>query len=113
TPPPIQRASLKAQQPQQQAKQKPAPQPKQHKHWLYYTGVGMFASAALWIVGNTAVSFAQTQHDNLTYGTPRTYQIDANVDHAGISHFICENLHGDIIVMEVHPSNLAETKVYQ
>src|SRR5207237_556719 len=81
--------------------------------WLFYVGSGMLVSAALWIAGSTALSWLQAEHDNLTYGTPRTFQVDAHVGHQGTSHFIAENLHGDILVMEVHPSNLAETKVYQ
>src|SRR5205823_2451352 len=71
------------------------------------------ASVVLWMGGSTAFSWLQTQHDNSLYGYPRTYQIDANVGHAGISHFICENLHGDIIVLEIQPSNLTETHIYQ
>ena len=114
-PPRIERISrTTASRPQQQAKQKPVKQQVQkHKHWLFYVGSGMLTSMALWMVGSAAVSFAQTVHDNLTYGTPRTYQMDANVGHQGTSHFIVENLQGDILVMELHPSDLAETKVYQ
>jgi hypothetical protein len=113
-PPPIQRTSrTTASHPQPQAKQKPVKQAQKHFHWLFYVGTGMLASFALWAIGNTALSWLQSEHDNSVYGYPRTYQLDANVGHQGISHFIVENLHGDIIVMEVHPSNLAETKVYQ
>jgi hypothetical protein len=114
-PPPITpRASLKAPQSRQQAKQKPVPQQTQkRKHWLFYAGCGALASLALWTVGSTGFSWLQAEHDYLTYGAPRTYQMDANVGHQGTSHFIVENLRGDIIIMELHPSDLAETKVYQ
>lgn len=112
-PPPIQRAS-RTTAPQPQGKQEPVPQQSQKRlHWLFYVGAGMLASAVLWMGGSTAFSWLQTQHDNSLYGYPRTYQIDANVGHVGISHFIVENLHGDILVIEVQPSNLTATKVYQ
>jgi hypothetical protein len=111
--PPVQRTS-RTTTPQPPAKQKPVPQPAQKRfHWLFYVGIGMVGMLVLWIVGSTAVSLAQAEHDTLTYGYPRTYQLDANVGHQGISHFIVENLHGDILVMEIQPSHLAETKVYQ
>lgn len=108
------RASLQDQQPQQQAKQKPFPQQRQKRlHWLFYVGCGAMASLALWIAGSTALSWLQVQHDNSVYGYPRTYQIDVNVGHQGVSHFTVENLNGDILVMELHPSDLAETHLYQ
>jgi hypothetical protein len=110
-PPPIQRTARTATSTPQQ--RQPAKQAEKRLHWLFYVGCGAMASAALWFVGSTAFSWLQTQHDTSLYGYPRTYQVDENVGHAGISHFISENLHGDILVIEVQPSNLTATKVYQ
>lgn len=115
---PVQRASRTTTpqpqpRPQPQGKQKPVKQAQKRFHWLFYVGCGAMASLVLWTAGSVALSWLQTQHDNSVYGYPRTYQIDANVDHAGVSHFIVENLHGDILVMELHPSNLADTHIYQ
>jgi len=107
------RASLRGQQTQPQRKHKPVKKTVRRLHWLFYAGCGALASLTLWALGSVAFSWLQVQHDNALYGYPRTYQVDANVDHAGISHFISENLNGDIIVLELHPSNLAATKVYQ
>lgn len=120
-PPVTPRASLKAQQPQpqpqpqQQVKPKPGKQKSTsfRPHWLLGVGVGMVGMLTLWTAGTGILSWLQTQHDTSIYGYPRHYEIDANVDHAGVSHFIVENLHGDILVIEVHPSNLAETRIYQ
>lgn len=96
------------------------PQARQHAkqavrrfHWLFYVGGSMVAGVALWIVGNTAITLGQTVYDNLTYGTPRTFQVNANVGHQGISHFIAQNLNGDIVVIEENPSNLAQSHIYQ
>ena len=99
TAPPIKpRASLKAQQPQQQAQQKPVKQAKKGMHWLFYVGTGMVGMFALWTAGTGVFSWLQAQHDNSVYGTPRTYQCDAVVDNSGEAHFIAENLNGHIIV---------------
>lgn len=111
------RASLKAPQPQPQPQAKPQPAKQKRAsfrpHWLLGVGVGMIGMIALWTAGTNVASWLQVQHDTSLYGYPRHYEIDANVDHAGVSHFIVENLHGDILVLEVHPSNLAETRIYQ
>jgi hypothetical protein len=82
-------------------------------HWLFYVGSGMIAMLALWMMGSAAFSWLQAQHDNSTYGYPRTFQVDANVGHDGLSHLIVVNLHGDILVTEIHQNTLAETKIYQ
>ncbi len=47
------------------------------------------------------------------YGYPRTYQVDADVKHGGISHFLVENLDGRVIIYEIQPDHLADSHVYQ
>jgi hypothetical protein len=67
-------------------------------------GVGMASAtilAAAWLVGG---NWWQQQTDTWTYGYPRTYQTNAVVGHADStshpSHFLAENLHGQILVIE-------------
>lgn len=50
-------------------------------------------------------------HNDQIYGTPRTYQVNKNVGHAGTSHFIAVNLQGKIEVIEI-PTNHQQTKIY-
>ena len=50
--------------------------------------------------------------DDMQYGTPRTFQCDADVGHGGVSHFTVENLHGHIIITEVQVDNPAKAKIY-
>jgi hypothetical protein len=113
--PQTQRASLKAQhQPQLQQKPvKPAQPVPEHKHWLFYVGSTVLVGTALWIVGSSAFSWLSSEHDAMVYGTPRTFQVDQDVQHGGISHFICENLHGNIVVIEVDQSNPSASHLYQ
>jgi hypothetical protein len=113
-PPPVTpRASLKAQQPQQQVKNSPVQEQVQKRfHWLFSVGVVMVAAIVLSIAASALAQWWHVQQDTWSYGTPRTFQIDANVGHDGISHFIVVNLHGHIIITEMHENNLAETKIY-
>ena len=73
-------------------------------HPLLYLGIGMLAMLALWTVFSLAVSWGSTTLNDLHYGRPRTFQIDALVGHneAGgtPSHFIALNLNGRIEVIE-------------
>jgi hypothetical protein len=101
--------------PQSPAHQQPVLQksPSLRLHWLFYVGSILLASVTLWIAGSCAFSWLQSEYDNLTYGTPRTFQIDQDVKHGGVSHFTVENLNGNIIVIEVDQSNLAQSRLYQ
>ena|SRR5579884_1642391 len=87
---------------QQQKETKP--KPKRNIHWLFYVGVGMIASIVLWMAGSTVLAWGLQIRDNLTYGTPRTYQTDAVVGHNDSqqkpSHFIAMNLNRQAVVVE-------------
>src|SRR5258708_35678534 len=67
-------------------------------HPLLYLGTGMLAMLALWTVLSLAVSWGSTTWNELQYGRPRTFHVDAFVGHneAGgtPSHFTPPNLHG-------------------
>lgn len=112
-PPPIQRASrLSTADPQ--VATRPA-QPKEHfrPHWLASVGLGMLATLLLAGGLSTLGQWWQGQQDAWHYGYPRTFQCDQDVRHGGMSHFLAENLHGHLFVIEVQPGDLARTKIYQ
>ena len=71
--------------------------------------------ATLLLVGilSTLLHWWQGEQDSMQYGYPRTFQCDQDVRHSGISHFIAENLHGHIFIMEMQPDDLTRTKIYQ
>ena len=85
-------------------------------HWLFFVGVGMLVSIALW-VGLQLVGAWWSQHQlDATYGTPRTYQADAVVGHADSTdhptHFIVLNLKGRVVIIELPGGNVARARIY-
>jgi len=68
--------------------------------------------AALWVVAG----WVNTTLDDLHYGRPRTFQIDAFVGHnesAGIpSHFVALNLHGRLEVIELPGGDPTRAGIY-
>jgi hypothetical protein len=103
------RASLKK---QQYAPPQPQACPHRRVHWLFFVGVGASATVVLYI----AVIFViipqwDRMHDDAQYGYPRTYQCDADVKHGGVSHFMVENLHGHVVVIELLVNNLSKTTI--
>src|SRR6266480_4856697 len=85
-------------------------------HPLLYLGVGMIAMLALWTLLTSAISWWNTTWDDLHYGRPRTFQVDAFVGHnetTGIpSHFIAINLHGHIEVIEFPGGDAAHARIF-
>jgi hypothetical protein len=86
-------------------------------HWLLYVGVGMVAALALWVVGSWLLAWGSATYNNITYGNPRTFQIDAVVGHGGDSpqhpsHFIALNLNGQVIIIELRAGNPANSITY-
>src|SRR5260221_13551240 len=71
----------------------------------------MIAMLALWVVGSSALAWGLTRYNDLRYGNPRTFQIDAVVGHgddaAHPSHFIAVNLHRHIVIVEFMAGNPA------
>lgn len=82
------------------------------KHWTVYMGMEMVAMLTLSLGVSFVSSSWQRQEDAWRYGSPRTYQCDANVDHGGMSHFTVENLHGHILIFEVSLPDLSKPKMY-
>jgi hypothetical protein len=82
-----------------------AEQHKRSRHPMLYLGVGMIAMLALFLLLSSAATWIQTTKDDLTYGRPRTFHIDAVVGHndspANPSHFIALNLNRHVQVIEI------------
>lgn len=114
-PPSILRASrTKAQVPADSEPEQVAfPQQRWQMHPSVSIGLAMLVMLIGWILFSSLSQWWQFQHDTWTYGYPRTYQIDADVRHGGISHFTVENLDGHILITEVQMSNLAHAHIYE
>lgn len=78
--------------------------------------VGMCVTIALLIGLSSLVSWWQGFQENMTYGNPRTAQIDAVVGHndsvTNPTHFLFINLHGHIQIIEIQGGDAAKTHVY-
>jgi hypothetical protein len=85
-------------------------------HPLLYLGVGMIAMLALWTLLTMAISWWNTTWDDIHYGRPRTFQIDAFVGHnesAGTpSHFMAINLNGRIEIIEFPGGDGSKARIY-
>ncbi len=98
------------------------PQPKQttrrgvRLHPFVFLGTGMLATLALIAVLSIVTSWFTTTLDDLRYGRPRTFQIDAYVGHnesPGMpSHFLAVNLHGRIEVIELPGGDASHARIY-
>ncbi len=90
--------------------------PAKRRHWLLFVGVGMMATLVLFVAGNWAVSSWQAHQIDAQYGYPRTYQIDAVVGHndnpAHPSHFIFENLHARVVIIELPGGDISHARIY-
>jgi len=85
-------------------------------HPLLYLGVGMIAMLALWTLLTSAISWWNTTWDDLHYGHPRTFQIDAFIGHNQASgtpsHFIAINLNGRIEIIEFPGGDGSKARIY-
>jgi hypothetical protein len=114
-PPPIRRASrTKAQAPVYAEPEQVSTrlQEKRHPHLLVFVGLAMLAMVIGWIVFSSLAHWWQNEQETLHYGYPRTFQVDADVRHGGISHFTVENLDGHILIIEIEVSNPANAHIY-
>jgi hypothetical protein len=69
------------------------------------------------LVGLTSlVSWWQGFQQNITYGNPRTYQMDAVVGHddsaAHPTHFLFINLHGHVEIFEIPGGDASKTRIF-
>ncbi len=79
----------------------PEQRPRHGLHPLVYIGISMLI-AVVFLAGYLYIPPAmQRWSQDRTYGYPRTFQMDENVGHNGISHFIVINDKGTIKVIEI------------
>ncbi len=78
--------------------------------------VGMLLMAALFLTVNTLGSWWQVHQDDMTYGRPRTYQVDAVVGHndsqSNPSHFIFLNLNRHVEIIELPGGDTTHARIY-
>ncbi len=111
-PPPIQRASRAHDSVYEEPQQVPIHQRRRRLHPTVSIGTAMLVMIVGWMALSSLLQWWQVQQDTWHYGMPRTFQIDADVRHGGISHFIVVNLHGHILITEMQVDALQKTKVY-
>ena len=111
-PPPVLRKSRYT------ASQQPAPAQvtRRRVHWLVYVGLLFMVGIIGWLAITILGAWWQAKQDDWQYGMPRTYQTDAVVGHndsaSNPSHFIAENLRGQIIVIEYPGGNVSKAHAY-
>src|SRR5947209_20323882 len=85
-------------------------------HPLLLLGLGMIVMLVLWTGLSLAIGWWNTTWDDLHYGRPRTFQIDAVVGHndssSNPSHFIALNLSGRIEVIEFPGGDASKVRIY-
>ncbi len=79
-------------------------------------GVGMVLTFVLIFLGQLGLTWVNVNLDDLHYGRPRTFQMDAVVGHgdsaANPIHFVVLNLHGHIQIIELPGGDAAHAKIY-
>ncbi len=87
-----------------------------HAHPLLLLGIGMIVMLVLWTLLTLAANWWNTTWNDIHYGRPRTYQIDAVVGHndsaGNPSHFIALNLNGRIEVIEFPGGDASKARIY-
>jgi hypothetical protein len=95
----------------------PAPRPVTPRSLLSFVplGVGMLLMLLVVVLGQWVLGWAQTSWDDLHYGRPRTFQMDAFVGHETgrvPSHFIALNLQGQIEIIELPGGDGTHARMY-
>jgi hypothetical protein len=75
----------------------------------------MLLMLAVVLIGHAILDQLAIAWDDLHYGRPRTFQIDAYVGHepgTEPSHFIVLNLHGHVEIIELAGGDPAHTRIY-
>ena len=84
-------------------------------HWLVLLSLGMMIALVLILIGQLTTNWLMATWDDLHYGRPRTFQVDAYVGHESgkaPSHFIALNLHGRIEVIELPGGDATHAHIY-
>ena len=83
--------------------------------WPWLLGAGMIMMLLLWIGGSFFVNRWQRYQEDLQYGYPRIYQVDAKVGHNDrniSSHYIVLKLNHQVNVIEFPGGDSTKAKVY-
>jgi hypothetical protein len=100
------------------ASQQPAPAQvtRRRVHWLVYVGLLFMVGIIGWLAITILGAWWQAKQDDWTYGMPRTYQTDVVVGHddsaSHPSHFIAQNLNGEIVVIEYPGGDVSKARSY-
>ena len=93
------------------------PPPKKRHHWLLFTGMGMATMVILWFLGQAAFAWWANEQLYAAYQYPRMSQADETVGHSDSTdhptHFIFENLHGQVLIVELPGGNYAHARIYK
>jgi hypothetical protein len=85
-------------------------------HPFVFLGTGMLVTLALIAVLSIVTTWFTTTLDDLRYGRPRTFQVDAYVGHnesPGMpSHFLAVNLQGRIEIIELPGGDASHARIY-
>lgn len=86
-------------------------------HWLFMVGLGMAIALLLWMAGSSAVAWGTQRYNDVLYGTPRTFQIDAVVGHGedskeNPSHFIAMNWNRQAVVLQFKAGDPTQSVSY-
>jgi hypothetical protein len=77
----------------------------------------MLGALVLWMVGSSALAWGIQRYDDLRYGSPRTFQMDAVVGHnhdspQHPSHFIAVNLNRQAVIVEFMAGDPSKAVTY-
>ncbi len=85
-------------------------------HSLVFLGIGMIAMLALWTLITGVANWWSVKWNDIQYGRPRTFQVDAVVGHndssSSPSHFIALNLNGRIEVIEFPGGDASKARIF-
>lgn len=85
-------------------------------HPLLLLGIGMITMLALWAALSAVLTWWQLHQQDVTYGRPRTFQIDAVVGHndsaANPTHFIFLNLNRHVVIIELPGGDTSKARIY-
>jgi hypothetical protein len=94
----------------------PRPRKNARKRFMPNVIIGVIVAIVLLVGLTSLVSWWQGFQQDITYGNPRTYQMDAVVGHddsaAHPTHFLFINLHGHIEVFELPGGDASKTRIF-
>ncbi|HET8843401.1 MAG TPA: hypothetical protein VFN35_18205 [Ktedonobacteraceae bacterium] len=86
------------------------------RHPLFWLGVGLLVLLALWVGLTQLVTWGTNKINDLRYGYPRVFQMDAVLGHqdsvAHPTHLLALNLSGEIILEEFPGGDVSKARNY-